>query len=92
MSGSINDYCMGGCGVSLSRAYYTSVIDGSQTGLLTGPYATHQEALDMVDTARDKAVELDHRAWFYAYGTCSIDLEKWGERPLPQGKLNEVLA
>lgn len=72
-----------------SRAYYTSAIDGPKKALLTGPYDTHQEALDMVDAARDKAVKLDPMAWFYAYGTCSIER---GLRPLPQGKLNGVMA
>lgn len=76
---------------AMSRVYYTSVIDGDNKALLTGPYDTHQEALDMVDAANAKACELDHKAWFYAYGTCSIDRDKWGERPLPQGKLNQWL-
>lgn len=72
----------------MSRVYYTSAIDGSRHALLTGPYDTHQQALDMVEPARDKAVELDPKAWFYAYGTCSIDMDGLGERAVPQGKLN----
>lgn len=75
----------------MSLVYYASVIDGNRKGLLGGPYDTHQEALDKVDVACSKACELDLRAHFYAYGTCSIDLEKWGDRPLPQGVLNQWL-
>lgn len=56
-----------------ARHYYASVRDAGRTGLLAGPYATHAEALDKVDAARAKAVAADGYAWFYAYGTCSIE-------------------
>jgi hypothetical protein len=72
--------------------YYVSVINGSAYALLAGPFDGHQMAIDKVDAARDKAVEHDQMAWFYAFGTCSIDLSKWGDRPLPLGKLNKELG
>jgi hypothetical protein len=52
--------------------YYVSAVDGSRYTLLAGPFATHEEALDRVDAAREKSTEIDPRAWFYAYGTCRV--------------------
>lgn len=52
--------------------YYVSVVDGSRHSLLSGPYDTHQEALDMVSKADVIACLLDPRAHFYAFGTARI--------------------
>ena len=52
--------------------YYVSVLNGSQKGLLAGPYDAHQEALDMVEPARKIAQEVDPWAWFHAFGTCKM--------------------
>lgn len=52
--------------------YYVSAIDGPRTALLLGPFPTHQQALDEVDTGRDMACDLDPRAHFYAFGTCRM--------------------
>jgi len=54
------------------KHFYVSVVDGKRTGLLAGPFATHQEALDLVDDAKEKAIEADPFAGFYAYGTLSM--------------------
>ena len=55
-----------------NECYYVSVIDGKRWGLVLGPFREHQDALDMVDTARDIAVALDGATWFYAWGTCKM--------------------
>jgi acetyl-CoA acetyltransferase len=68
-------------------AYYVSVIDGPRKGLLVGPLNTHDEALALVNAARDKANDLDPRAAFYAFGTASIDLDPG--QTAPKGKLNQ---
>ena len=52
--------------------YYVSVIrDGSPSDarLVSGPYPTHKEALDLVDRARRLCERLDPKACFYAFGT-----------------------
>lgn len=67
------------------RHFYVSVVDGTRTGLLAGPFSTHKEALDLVDIARELAQEADPFACFYAYGTLSMAA---GTR---QGVLNKAL-
>ena len=49
--------------------YYVSVIDGIRNGRLSGPYTTHQEALDDVPAVQVVAQNVDARADFYAFGT-----------------------
>jgi hypothetical protein len=68
------------------RCFYVSVRDGSRYSLLVGPFPAHQEALDMVSAARNAAEQVDSRAFWYSYGTCS--LEK-GER---EGLLNKMMG
>lgn len=53
------------------RVFYVSVIDGRRKGILLGPYETHQDALDNVKRGRELAEEVDCRAAFFAFGTCS---------------------
>jgi len=72
----------------MNTGYYVSVMEGPKYALLAGPYATHDEALANKQDVMNKAVELDPKAWFYAFGTASIVSEK----PLPQGKLNSYLV
>lgn len=72
--------------------YYVSVMNGSTKALLAGPFDGHQMAIDKVEAARQTAIELNLWAHFYAFGTAGIDLEKWGDRPLPIGKLNKELG
>ena len=52
--------------------YYVSVVDGPKFGVLAGPFRTHQEALDMVDNAREAANDADPWAAFYAFGTVKM--------------------
>jgi hypothetical protein len=67
-------------------AFYVSVVDGEQFGLLAGPFATHDEALALVDKAQALAEELNRRAVFYSFGTVQM---KTGER---DGLLNSRLG
>lgn len=67
--------------------FYVSVVDGSQYGLLAGPFGTHPEALALVNTVRAKAEELNTRAVFYSFGTLRA---KDGYRK--PGRLNKYLG
>jgi hypothetical protein len=49
--------------------YYVSVRDAGRTGLLLGPFETHQEALDLVDDGRAKANDVSPFSAFFAFGT-----------------------
>ena len=51
-------------------AFYVSVRSGDRAGCLAGPYATHPEALAVVDLVRAMAEQADPRAVFYGFGTC----------------------
>ena len=68
--------------------YYVSIRDGKQWGLLRGPFASHQQALDQVDEVRELAIAANRdQAVFAVFGTCRLDPNYPGE--LPQGKLND---
>lgn len=51
--------------------YYVSALryDGKKSILLRGPFATHQEALDMVDAVRAACIEHTRDAVWWAFGT-----------------------
>lgn len=69
--------------------YYVSVVRSStQRGLLAGPFATHAEALDLVDAARREACVVDPWCNFDLFGTCRLR----GGSSLPHGRLNERLG
>ena len=70
------------------RDYYVSLIHGSRTALLAGPFATHAEALALVQDAAAEAERIDPRAWFDAHGTCSLPRASCN----PAGKLNAALG
>ena len=71
--------------------YYVSVIDGTRWAKILGPFTNdHQAALDMVDAVRDKAIELDRKAHFYAFGTCR--LEGNDTVPIRCGSLNRFFG
>jgi len=68
------------------ESFYVDAVDGKRVALLAGPFRTLSEAEALVDRARALAVDVDPRAWFYAFG-CS----KWanGHR---EGRLNKELG
>lgn len=71
--------------------YYVTVIDGTRWATLLGPFTNdHQAALDMVDAVREKAIELDPKAHFYAFGTCRI--EGNDKVPVRAGTLNRFFG
>jgi hypothetical protein len=53
--------------------YFVSAMDGGQYWLMAGPYASHDEAADAVDHAKEIADKHDARAWFMAWGVCRLD-------------------
>ena len=71
--------------------FYVSVINGNRKGLLLGPYDSHQEALDLVEPVRRYIAKIDEWSVFYEFGTAGIDSAAWGDKPLPQGKLNSAV-
>ena len=52
--------------------YYVSVKDGQRSGLLAGPFDTHQQALDMVEAAKQEAYKNDFFSCFYTFGTAKL--------------------
>lgn len=57
---------------------------------LLGPYATHQEALDLVSDGRRLAEDVDPRCAFDRFGTASIHLDR-DLSDFPEGRLNAKL-
>lgn len=55
--------------------YYVSVLDGPRSARARGPFEHHAEALAAVEPARTALVELDPRAWFWAFGTCRCETD-----------------
>lgn len=69
--------------------YYVTVIDGARVGRLLGPFPDdHAAALALVDVVRDKAIEIDPRAHFYAFGTIRTDATV----PARAGTLNQLFG
>ena len=54
-------------------SYYVSVVDGEQVALLSGPWPTHQEALDRVRACKRLAHEQFPKSVFFAFGTLRHD-------------------
>ena len=50
--------------------FYVSAVDGDRAALVSGPFETHQEALDAVQAVRDACS--DPKAHWYAWGTCRV--------------------
>lgn len=65
--------------------FYVTVKDGSRTGFLVGPLATHEEALALVEPVREIAESRNDRARWYAFGTARVE----GPSPVRRGLLNE---
>lgn len=72
----------------LPRDYYVSLRRGERTSLLAGPFATHAEALAMVQRAADEAEKVDPRTFWDPHGTCSLPFDPAN----PAGKLNDRLG
>lgn len=71
----------------MSTGFYVSVVNGTQRGLLLGPYAAQSEAEANLDRARDLAVEVDPWAHHYAFGTARVE-----NGVLPTGRMNGFLG
>lgn len=71
--------------------YYASIRDGdnpARFGFLAGPFKTHQEALDVLPRAKEKAIEVNVWAVFHGFGTCRLPEDF--PNP-PKGILNDLL-
>jgi hypothetical protein len=64
--------CECGAKHTAGSKYYVSAIDGKKTVLLSGPYATHAEAVALVDEIKDLAIKLDPKAAFASFGTVAM--------------------
>lgn len=53
-------------------SFYVSVYDAGRHSLLAGPFSTHAAALEYLEPAKAVAYKVDHKAWFYAFGTCRV--------------------
>lgn len=71
------------------KRYYVTVIRDGKTGWLAGPFFTHDDALRMVQPAREEAYNVDHWTSFDAFGTASIERK---DLNFPIGKLNSRLG
>jgi len=43
--------------------------------LIAGPFEDHSRALAMVEPVRNRAYEINAKAWFMFWGTCSSEQE-----------------
>ena len=62
----------------MNPAYYVTMIRDGKIGVLSGPYATHADALAQVEYAYDIACELDPRCAFDSRGTALIASDRPG--------------
>jgi hypothetical protein len=66
--------------------YYVTAQDGSHYWLMRGPFDSHQQALDLVGETMSKAVSLDPRAQWKAWGTSRLPADLVRADP---GKMNK---
>lgn len=72
----------------MNRDFYVTMIrDGRRVAYLAGPFATHDQALGLVDQAKRLATDIDQWACFDAFGTASMPHAASN----PIGKLNRRL-
>lgn len=71
-----------------TTAFYVSAIDGDRDWLISGPYDTHQQALDDVDRVRELICAQDGRGHFMAWGTAGF---RGAREEAPQGAANALL-
>jgi hypothetical protein len=72
--------------------YYASIRDPENPerfGLLAGPFKNHQEAIDIVRWAKDKAHEVNAWSDFMGFGTARLPEDF---KDPPKGKLNDLLG
>lgn len=60
----------------MTEGFYVSMIAGKRKILLYGPFDEHQQALDSVSEARNKACEVDPACHFNLFGTCKVTAKK----------------
>ena len=65
--------------------YYATVRDGARSGLLMGPYQSHELAEGVVDEAKRRAALVNRDAHWFAYGTARVRATT-----LPAGRLNAI--
>ena len=65
--------------------YYVSSQNGDHYWLMRGPYAKHADALAAVRDTMNKAIDLDARAHWMAWGTCRLPADLVRADP---GKMN----
>jgi hypothetical protein len=51
--------------------HYVSAIDAGRPYIIAGPYGSHAEARENVDAVQSIACDMNGRAHFMAWGTCS---------------------
>lgn len=74
------------------KAYYVTLIrDDKRVAWLAGPYATHEQALALVDRAWLKACEVDPRCHLDARGTASITRPTDRLSDFPRGRITHLL-
>lgn len=71
------------------KGFYVDIVRASRIGLLAGPFASEELARKYERTAMNKAMDLDPWAAFDLFGVVALDDK---ERPLPKGKLNDLIA
>jgi hypothetical protein len=59
-------------GNDITPGFYVTAIDGQRMAYVSGPFETHEQALDQVEPARTLWSERDARAWFAAWGTARV--------------------
>jgi len=68
--------------------YVTAVRDDGAVAWLAGPFKNdHAGALEAVARSKATAIEIDPRAFWYAYGTSRLDLDV----PTPEARLECVI-
>lgn len=73
------------------KHFYVTMIRDTRVAWLAGPFAEHQQALDLVEPARQATYKVDPRSAFDAFGTSSIDRDP--DLPPPRaGVLNSALG
>lgn len=65
-------------------AFYVSAIDGERFARMAGPFASLEAAQAAVASTRAQAEEINSRAFWWAWGTCSMPEHDGFTCPLPR--------